>query len=198
MTIMNAVERFREEFGRDPTSHDFQYTDYLPDPETIRRLYGGLPLFRKKFAFDVEDYTKGKVRSDLNRSLNDRAKVDEEKILDFLVAHFGEICVHKEREFAYRNRVDFQVYYEGGIFGVDTFFPKNRAALVNIFNLKYTKYIHFLVGPIYLVCMNPHLTQVILDDYVLSRKNNTISNIRLMSEVSFLEEIKKYSRRTSI
>ncbi len=197
-TVIKAVERFRLETGEWPTSHNFMSTDYLPDPDTIRRLFGGLPVFRKKFGFDVEDYTKGKVRSDLNKELNDRAKLHEDQIHKILEEHFGEICVHKEREFSYRSRVDFQVYHANGIFGVDTFYPKNRYALMNIFNIKFVKYKKFLLGPMYLVCMNNELNQTILDNYLEKRRNDNENNIKLVSEESFTREISKYSRKTEL
>lgn len=194
-TIMQAMNRFYSENGKYPTSHEFQFTDYLPDPKTIVKLYGGLPAFRKKFDLGVEDYTKGEARSSIARDLNDRAKSHEDEIQDFLVERFGEICVHKEREFSYRNRVDFQVYHAEGIFGVDTFYPKHRPALVNIFNLKYIKYKNYSIGPIYLVCMNDDLTQELLNEYVLCRKSLTEGNIKLVNKKTFIEEVSMYPKR---
>ena len=197
-TVLEAIDRFRALNGTEPTSHDFQFTDYLPDPQTIRRLYGGLPLFRKKFGFDVEDYTKGTARSEISRNLNDRGKSHEDSIQALLISHFGEICVHKEKEFSYRNRVDFQVYHENGVFGVDTFYPYNRATLVNIFNLKHAKYKNFERGPVYLVCMNSELSQKDLDSYIEKRKDPTAPNVYLLSEEVFLIEIQKYKKRVKI
>ncbi len=197
-TVLEAVEKFRSENGDYPRQHDFQFTDYLPDPETIRRLYGGIPMFRKKFGFGIEDYTKGQVRSELNKTLNDRAKSHEDKMQNILVKYFGEICVHKEREFSYRNRVDFQVYHAEGIFGVDTFYPKNRIGLINNFNLKYGKYKNFSLGPVYLVCMNSELSQEILNIYMNLRKVPAEEKIKLLTEEDFIKEIKLFNPRTSI
>ena len=197
-TVMSAVERFRLEKGDYSRQHDFQYTDYLPDPETIRRLYGGLPQFREKFGFPVQDYTKGKIRGDLGIIINNRAKSHEDKIHKYLIDNFGEVCVHKEREFSYRNRVDFQVYHADGIFGVDTFYPKNKAGLANNFNLKHVKYKNYTIGPIYLVNMNSDLTQEILNEYMKNKINFVESNIKLFTSDEFKRAISVYRRRTQL
>lgn len=196
--IKEVLDRFYEENQRYPTAHDFQFTEYLPDPDTVRRLYGGVGYLRRKFGLEIEDYTRGPVRSELNRKLNDRAKLHEEEIQKILIEQFGEICVHKEREFAYRSRVDFQIYHTNGIFGVDTFYPKNRMGMINIYNIKFPKYKKFTAGPIYLVCMNPELDQIILDEYLKGRKNATEDKIKLVSKEHFLSELIKYKRREQV
>lgn len=111
---------------------------------------------------------------------------------------FGEVCVHKEREFAYRNRVDFQVYHADGVFGVDTFFPKSRIALINIFNLKYPKYKNYLIGPVFLVCMNTDLNQEILNSYLANKKLSVGENIQLLTETNFLSKLQSFKPREKL
>lgn len=191
--IREAVNLFFSKNERFPTQHDFQFNDYLPDPHTIRRLYGGLPAFRKKLGYNIVNYSKGEERSGIVRSLNERGKTHEREVYSHLVQQFGEICVHTEKEFSFRNRVDFYIYHKQGIFGADTFFPKHRSALVNIYNLKEKKYRNFN-GIVYLVSMNPVLSQPVLDDYLKNKKHKNAAHIKLLSKDVFLKEIRIYSR----
>ncbi len=190
--IIQAANRFFSENSRYPTSHDFNLTSYLPTPPTINKIFGSLANFRKQMGQEIMDYTKGDARGKIVRSLNERGKIDEMLIYDKLKERFGEIYVHTEKEFDFRNRVDFYVYHKVGFFGVDTFHPAHKRSMANVYNIKEKKYIKFK-NTIYLVVTNDEILQQEIDNFLSKRKNITYENIRLISKESFLaHEIMKY------
>ncbi|MBT4917006.1 hypothetical protein HN709_00280 [Candidatus Peregrinibacteria bacterium] len=187
--IKEGCDKFYNENDRYPTSHDFDLTEYLPSSVTIRKRFGSFAKFRKLLGQDIKDYTKGPARSNIVRALSERAIEDENLAYEKLRSIYGEMHVHREKEYAFRNRVDFYIYFRDGFFAIDTFYPKHARALPNIFNIKEKKYINF-PGVIYLVVMNKDIEKEVITKFLGRRKKETPSHIKLVL-FSDLDEILK-------
>lgn len=178
--IKAGCDRFFSENERYPTSHDFDLTEYLPSAVTITKRYGSFAEFRKVVGQDIKDYTKGHARSSIVRALNQRAIEDENLVYEKLKSIYGEMHVHREKEYAFRNRVDFYIYFKDGFFAIDTFYPKHARALPNVFNIKEKKYVNF-PGDIYLVVMNKDIDNELISSFLGRRKKVTPPHIKLIS-----------------
>ena len=137
-----VVDRFIQEYGREPTSFDFMTCSYLPTPRTIQRRYGGLPAFRKRLGLKTLDFTKGAARRDIAIPLNQNNCVSEAKIYHRLLEQYTHRHVAMPVR-PYRGSIhtlDLKIEKDGTIFLVDIFHPKDRYAFASCVRHKNRKY----------------------------------------------------------
>jgi hypothetical protein len=142
--IKVAFDRFVAEHGRLPTAPEVDLTDYLPSARQIQRKFGGLKALREVLGYEETDFGKGKNRISLATRGNLRAKEAERELERELSQIFGEPYVHAEKYYGSgRNRADFIVYTQNGIFGIDVFTTETIHDLQKNVAIKVDKYLDF-------------------------------------------------------
>lgn len=171
------VERFIKENNYEPTSIDFDNTDYLPAARTIQRRYGGLPAFRKLIGLSTNDFTKGKARSKKAKTAMDKCLLEETKLFKELLAKYGSNNVSSPARLFLNNlkTVDFKIEKDGKIYLIDVFYPSTRESFESCVNIKNNKYstdeesFYTIPVEIMLVCLNDDVV------YEIKRPLRTIS-----------------------
>lgn len=139
-SIKQSIDLFIEKFKREPSSHDFNHKNNLPNKKTIERRFGGLVNFRKEFGLYI-DHRKGQKRKETALEINKREKEWSSIVYKKLLTFFQEPFVHRESSIFddRRNRTDFKVYGKK-TFIVDIFYPKDRYSLLGCVSAKSKKY----------------------------------------------------------
>lgn len=182
--IKEGFQKFFNEYGRYPMALEVDNYPFLPSSRQIQRRFGGLPSLRRLLGLKIQNYGKGRKRSETADLIGNRSLRFENNIKEFL------ICVHEQKHFnnTSKKRLDFFVYAKNRKFGVDVFYPKDYHSFVGCINSKmknYTKTIFEII----LVQINSSLS----DHYitVLTQKKKTEWNplIKIMTEKKFLDFI---------
>lgn len=178
---------FFKEHGRYPTSVEIDGYDKLPSSRQIQRVHGGLPTLRKKLGLGgQDDFTKGDYSSKRAVMIGSRAHKLEKEVYDYLVGLFGKPFVHREYFFTddRRNRTDFFVYYSGGNFSVDVFYPKDVRCLSGCLNSKLKNYQNsnnLIKYPVIFLMMNNEIGDSVVDELLERKKNKLSSYQKVMS-----------------
>lgn len=178
--VIAGLLKFKEIHGRFPKSRECDSFEFLPSGRSIERNFGGILALRKDLGIN-EEYHRGDYRRDLAHKINDRGREIEMDLEKFLIAKFGEVAVHREKPVGEgRERLDFIVYFRGGLFGIDIFFADNLHSLRSVVNIKQNKYVSF--SPlVYFVCANGELSQEQLDRATQEKDKPLRSNIKLVT-----------------
>ncbi len=188
--IKDGFKMFYDEHGRYPTSIEIDAYDKLPSSRQIQRAYGGLPALRMQLGLSGQiDYTKGEYSSKRATMIGNRAHKIEKEVYDYLVGLFGKPYVHREYFFTddRRNRTDFYIYYDGGNFLVDVFFPKDSRCLSGCLNSKLHNYqvSTQLKHPVIFLMMNLEISNETLENILIRKKNKLSAYQKLMSYEQF-------------
>lgn len=156
-----GFERFIEENGRLPTAPEVDRTSYLPSARQIQRSFGGLKTVRKELGYEDVDFGSGTFRSEQANRTNERGRVSEKELEEFLVTKFGEVYVHGEKRYGKgSNRADFIVFTPDGNFGIDVFFTETLRDFQKNVNIKIDKYLDYPADvPLYFVCANAAISE---------------------------------------
>ncbi len=188
--VLEGVKYFMELYGRFPMAREMDSFEGLPSARSIQRTFGG--LLQLKSELGVKDtYHAGEKRSNIGRLINKRALENENTIGTWLDEVFGEICVHRQASAGEGNkeRLDFVVYYRGGKFGIDLFYPEDLFSLQGCILIKMKKYKTFH-NTIFFVQMNDDIDQVLIEKMLVAKKVPLDSNIIVISQ----DEFKKRAR----
>lgn len=184
--IVAGVKEFMDNNGRFPKAIEFDSNAFLPSARSIQRTFGGV-IGLKNVLGITGDYHRGTYRSTLIRKINLRGYDDEQRVGAMLESRFGEVCVHRQGLAGNTSseRLDFIVFYRGGKFGVDTFFPDSVSNLAKIINIKQGKYQDF-IHPIYFVVMNEIISQDEIDAVTANKTIPTKAGIFVMTKDAFI------------
>jgi len=182
---VEQIKEFKEKNGNWPKAQEISALG-----RNIQRKFGGLVAFRKKHNLGIEDYTKGDYRADVARAANFKASVDETAVLEFLSNKYGRVNVH-EHPRIYSNTfhsADFCVYKNNKQkFFVDVFYSKDLYSLKGCMGIKTRKYDPFVDFLIYIVQLNPDITDKMIQDILSNKKKSFNQNIKVVS----LDKFKK-------
>ncbi|MEA1929430.1 MAG: hypothetical protein U9M92_00875 [Patescibacteria group bacterium] len=184
--IRKGFEKFHKEQARYPTAHELDNYSHLPSSRQIQRKYGGLPELRKTLKLSgPHDFTKGPYSSERTRKINSRGHKCEQEVHKYLENKFGREFVHREYFFTddRRTRTDFFVFYKGGNFSVDVFYPKDQKNLAGCLNSKMRahKAKIMIKYPVIFLMMNNDINEEEIEDIVLRKKNALQRNQRVMT-----------------
>lgn len=182
--VKEGFERFAKKYGHYPTAREIDNFPLLPTCRSLQRSFGGLIKTRQAIGLSVLDYTTGKYGSDRSRRTNKEAILSEKEVEKYLVSRFGEVCVHDQKQYGDKNRVDFFVYAKTN-FGVDVFKTEDALNLINIVNLKMKKYLSF-TEQMYFVLYGSHLSQKTIDSYISRKKESLPKNIKVLTFDNFV------------
>lgn len=194
--VETGFKKFVAEFGRLPTVIEIDKLEYLPSSRQIQRKFGGVQTFRQSMGYEMISYTRGSIRSEVARNLNNKGRSYELDLQNFLVEIYGEIFVHNEKALigldhvTSRNTVnfDFYIYSLSGNFGVDVFHCKDRHSLVGSIIHKQEIYKDFDFTT-YLVLYSDQFFQ---DDInlILNKKINTFpTHLKILHHDEFIKII---------
>ncbi|MDB5182219.1 MAG: hypothetical protein JWO47_3 [Candidatus Saccharibacteria bacterium] len=194
--IKAGIENFRREFGRIPTSRDFDEVTYLPSARQVQRAYGGLVTLRKTLGYDDTDFTRGDLRKLIATNSNKRGLSAEDDFEPLLVAKFGEPFVHVQKRYykGSKNRYDFLVYAKNAVCGIDIF-ATDRSFYIEK-NLRH-KILRYKNAPssldIYFVLMGSEYTPEDVKKAAGSISElSKYSNMKPVHESEFFEIISQY------
>ena len=183
--IASGFEHFYKLHKKYPTTQEIDNFEFLPTARSIQRKFGGVVAVRKHLKLSCEhDLTKGAHSSKRAFKINQRAHSTEKEVHRYLVNCFGTRFVHREY-FLFddkRTRIDFYVYYKGGEFSVDVFYPDNRHNLIGCLNSKMRKYDNEIMSqnPVIFLQMNNKIDSLELESIVSNKKNKLKNNQHLM------------------
>lgn len=187
--IKEGFEAFNNEFGHYPTAHDIDGYDKLPTSRQIQRAFGGLIKLREKLGLKEVNFTKGEYSSNRAHTINQRAYKIEKEVYTYLVNRFGVEFVHREYFFSddRRTRTDFYVFYNGGNFSVDVFYPKNIKIVNGCINSKLSTYsgLSEMNYPTIFLMMNELIDAEQLRRLVSNKKNKLNKNQLIMTMGEF-------------
>jgi hypothetical protein len=184
--LKEGLEKFYLEYGKYPTSEQVDNFPYLPSSRSIQRSHGGLIALREELALSpLHDFTRGEYSSKRARDINKRGHKYEAIVFDFLKNKFGVQFVH--REFFVtddsRSRIDFYIYYKGGVFAIDVFYPSTRHSLVGCLNAKMHTYTTESMKDVQIIFlqMNTDIDSETLQKIAKNKKNKLSKNQHLMT-----------------
>lgn len=195
--IKKGIDRYITEFGRMPTSRDFDESSYLPSARQIQRAYGGLVTLRERLGYAETDFTKGTLRKKIAINANKRGLGAEDYFEPILIEKFGEPFVHVQKRYykGSKSRYDFLVYAQDIVFGIDIFTTDRVNYIEKNVRHKITRYKNAprdLV--IYFVLVGEDYTQVHADKAAQSIADlKNYPNMIVMHEQNFMNEISAYS-----
>lgn len=139
-----GFERYVKENGRLPTAYEIDDTEYLPSARQIQRRFGGVSQLRKELGYGDVHFGKGDHRGDRSKVTGLRGGNAEDALETLLVNKFGELFVQSEKRFGEnRNRVDFVVYAENAVIGIDVFATDDKRTIIKNVAVKIPKYVSF-------------------------------------------------------
>lgn len=180
--------KYAEDFGRFPTAVDIDTYEFLPSSRSIQRSYGGLVRLRRElFPDEVENFTKGKHRSDIARETFINSQNYEEKFYEDLCKSLDTVAVH-EHKIIRPGRVasDFFIYKddESGVC-IDLFYAKDLYSLRGVINYK-AKHYQKVSCPVLLVLIDGNVVAQDQIDRILSARREPLpSHIQVMTERLF-------------
>ena len=183
--IKKGLEDFYKEHNRYPTCTEIDQSTKLPSSRQIQRRFGGIPNLRIKLELKGQsDFTKGVHSSERAYMINHRAHKVEKEVHTYLIKTFGEPFVHREFFFNddARTRTDFYVYYKGGNFSIDVFYPNNILNLNGCLNSKLKTYNGLQIEyPIIFLMMNDSISKEQIGKLLANKKNKLKDNQIVMT-----------------
>lgn len=193
-SIKKLFEKFFLERGHYPTVTEIDQTSYLPSSRQIQRRFGGLKTFRKNIGYSITDYSSGRVRSESASISGKKGRSGEKLVEKMLISHFGEEFVHVEKVWGHtKQRLDFYVYNPKASFGVEVISAADKSSFTINLNIKIRRYLDTNY-PLFIVIINPLLTQDRLDTLISRKKLSLPQNSEVLSLEKFKEKISPYPR----
>jgi hypothetical protein len=201
--ISEGFEKFYKLNNRYPVAYDVDDCDFLPSSRQIQRAFGGLINLRKKLGLEVANYSNGKERSDLVSTFNIRGRKYENIVFNILKEYFDEKFIHVEKptykddienEYNSKDRYDFYVYAKPNNFAIDVFGTDAARGVVNIMNIKESKYrkINHSGEKLYFIYFGENIDKDKVRSWILNRKNKFPENWRIIDIIEFGNELKSY------
>ena len=188
--IKDGFEKFFNEHGRYPTTLEIDNYTYLPSSKLLQRRFGGVKKVRELLQLPIIDFAMGPARRETAFMIGVRGADIERKINEILKGHFGEICVHEQKPYGSRGRLDFFIYAKKFKFGVDVFYPKDYHSFVGCLNFKEKTY-KDTDFRIVLLQMNPSITQNQINDFILNKKKTINQRLECHGYSHFISFIKQ-------
>lgn len=192
--IKIAIERYKTENGRYPSTLDFDKTEYLPTSRLIQRNFGGIVKLRQDLQLETPaNYTKGAHRSEIAKNTFASGAKYEDTFYNYLIGIVPEIRVH-EHKILRPGRVccDFYIYNTSGQgIAIDIFFAKDMFSVARIVGIKQKRYVNLAFKTLFILVGNDQITQIELDRLAKNKKNE-LGNIEVMTELFFKENINRY------
>ena len=187
--IRKALELYKLENGRYPSSREFDLCPYLPAARQIQRRFGGLPAFRALLNLDgVMDFTKGTTRSNIAAKSSLRAYEYEEQFYDFLISKIPEMQVHEQKRIRPGNiDCDYFIYNikeKSLSVVIDVFFAASLYNLNGVVNIKTKRYVSIPYRTFF-VAIGNEFTQEQIDALMLNKKNQLPPHIKVCTEEWF-------------
>lgn len=193
--IQAGLARFFQENGRYPTALEFDRCSYLPTARQMQRRFpGGLPAFRAKYLpAEIQDFTKGEIRSGVAKKTIQRSYLYEEEFYGFLTKIFPESLVHEQKRLRPGNvSCDFYIYLsaKAGI-AIDLFYAADIYNLARVVNIKLKRYSQLPPSQkVYFISiMNGEITQNLIDATMRNRKGALPPNIVVSTDTDFKREL---------
>lgn len=188
--IASGFEHFYKLNKKYPTAQEIDNFEFLPSARSIQRKFGGVVAIRKYLDLSGQhDLTKGEHSSKRAFKINKRAHNTEKEVYRYLVNRFGTHFVHREYFILddKRTKIDFFVYYKGGEFAVDIFYPESRHNLIGCLNSKMRKYNNEFMSqnPVIFLQMNNEIDLLQLESITRNKKNKLKNNQYLMNMEGF-------------
>ncbi len=188
-----GIELFRTEYGRYPVAGDFDTADYLPSARHIQRMFGGLVDLRKKLKLKgQENFTKGSYSHDRSIHLRETHQKIQKKLREILLQSYSLDEIHQNSPIDDgRCTLDFKPSNEAQNCAVEGFYSKDDRVLIGCIRSRLQKYAKIKKRdfPIYLVSMNPQISQNRIDRYVQGRAEKLPQKIYVLSIISFKEKL---------
>jgi hypothetical protein len=167
---------------------------YLPSSRQIQRKFGGLQKIKESLGIEITNFGKGLPRSKTATECDSRAKQLELEVGEMLITKFGKVNVHIEEQYGNsKNRVDFLVYNKSDTLAVDIFYPKDTSSFTGSINIKLKKYIDIPPNmPLYLVSMNPDISQEQINSFLNNKHSQIAFNIFIMNYNNFQKVLLQY------
>jgi len=179
--IKEGFDLFIKDSGRLPTALEIDKADYLPSSRQIQRRFGGLEKLRDILGYEDTHFGKGIYRSNIANTVNQRGREAEMQLERILHERFGKVFVHSEETYgSSKNRIDFLVYAQDEIFGVDIFNTNEKHNLQVNINAKLIKYSDF-PHKLFLVVANPFFEQEDIDKYMKDKRRIIPHNVSILS-----------------
>jgi len=189
-TIKEGFEIFFKEYNRYPTAHEIDSYKHLPSSRQIQRKFGGLPAIRKELKLlGPINFTMGTYSKERARKINRRSHKIEGEVYLYLLNKFGKVFVHREFFFIddKRTRTDFYIYYKGGTFSVDVFYPENYKNMIGCINSKMRTYKSEIMinYPVIFLMMNDEITEEEIEKIIDRKKKPIHKNQKIMNYKQF-------------
>jgi hypothetical protein len=133
---------------------------------------------------------------------NIRGRRYENVVYDLLKEYFDEVFIHIEKptkqetsgEYNSKDRYDFYVYAKPNNFAVDVFGTNATRGVVNIMNMKETKYRKISSNePLYFVYFGNSIDENKIGYWMATRKNKFPANWKIIDINQFRDELGSYS-----
>lgn len=191
--IKEKMVEFFNKHGRYPIHSDWTTENNLPTIRTIQRKGIDMRSIRRDLGIQ-EDMRTGEHRAKVMLDNFNREVETGRVIRDHLVEMFGIEYVHVESAFIdnQRHRADFKVYFDGGVYVIDTFWPKDKYSFAGCVANKKKKYNGALnvyednLKGVLFVCLNAGLD---IEEKKLTDKTY------VMGEVDMWKKLKLEKRR---
>lgn len=193
--VLEGFKQFYNDYSRWPIGIDFKLCSYLPNVKTIERNFGGITKIRELLGFSDVDYSRGKIRSSIAKTIGKRGFNFEEEVYKFLLERFYEPYVHCQSRVVIKDasiNLDFLVFHKSGKFAVDVFYPDSeKQRWTNNISVKYNTYKNFPYK-IYLCIGNKDISRSMIDSNVLKSKIYRNPNALLVTFDEFIKIVNKY------
>jgi len=162
--VVDTMKVFYEKHGRYPGYMDWGVHNGLPTMRSLERNGINMKEIRRSLGLNP-DLRTGVDRSLVAEKINKRELRLNTPIKKRLISMFGERNVHIESTFTddHRNRVDFKVYFNGGCYLIDVFYPSTQRSYLGCVAQKKNKYKNALplidssLKEILFVCLNKNI-----------------------------------------
>lgn len=189
--IRKAIEKFRTEFGKNPTTRDFDRCIYLPSSKQMQRRFGGIEKMRAGLNLEGPlNYTKGEYRSQRAKKIKQDSYKIEAELYDYLINIYSEIHVHEQKRLRPGNVAsDFFVYLNHNTgYAIDVFQAEDLFALRAVANIKVKRYEGLKDFNIYFVAVGNY-SQNEVNRMMENKKNLWPGNIMVLTLENFKENI---------
>lgn len=191
--LHDGFEYFHELHEHYPSVPEVDDFEYLPSPRTLDRRFGGIRALRKvlNLSHSVNDYNSGKARGKTAQMADNRARIFEEEIFNYLVSIFPEIRVHEQKVIRPAGvQSDFFIYTSStkGVV-IDIFYAKSLPILGKIINIKHPKYQSVQFPTLLVLVGNEEINQSDIDRMIANRKNPIKNHIKVFIETEFKKQI---------
>jgi hypothetical protein len=198
-SIKEAVQLFIKTNGREPHYKDFTTQNNLPSIRQIQRRFGGLPELRKDLGLTILDHTKGTIRSQMAKKIQENcSKYEAELINKLFKKHHDPIDFNKTvtRHYAYQQYLPDKGHYVNiasdvgltdrvakHVILIDFFFPTDMHSFGGCVRSKRKKLRDHPVSlfncthEVLFVCVNPDISQDTIDTTGINTDGITVLSL---------------------